>query len=291
MFVAKKNYRIPYSLDVTRLQAPVILTGPKGQGPFKRPIKLLTIMLIALLGLVVPMFVFLNTGISEGSFLGKLLLFLGWEIFVLTLVIPQGNGEEGYKMFWPTIGYWVDTHNKVISTRGDADVAEVSDILQIRKIDDSGRIAFANGWVGRIYEVDGHASNMLFENEKEYVIDSFERWLSLLPPNVNISIPTQHASIDVGDQMSAASERTGRQRTTDLRALAARREKILRDNIAGNSRFKTISQCVVISATDPTALDEQCQWFEQQVQNGMAKTAKRADFNHTLKLLRGTFAP
>lgn len=289
--MAKNSYKIPYSLNVTRLQAPVILTGRKGQGPFKRPIKLLTIILIALLGLVVPMFVFMNTPISDGSFLGKLLLFIGWEVFVLMLVIPQGNGEEGYKMFWPTIGYWIDTHNKVISTRGDANVAEVSDILQIRKINDAGTITFANNWVGRIYEVDGHASNMLFENEKDYVIDAFERWLNQLPPNVNISIPTQHASLDLGDQMSAASVRTGKQGTTDLRALAARREKILRENIAGNSRFKSISQCVVISATDLTALDEQCQWFEQQVQNGMAKKAIRADFDKCLRLLRGTFAP
>ena len=289
--MAKKTYRIPYSLNVTKLQAPVILTGRKGQGPFKRPVKLLTVILLALLGLVVPMFIFMNTGISEGSFLGKVLFFVGWEMFVLLLVIPQSNGQEGYKTIWPTLSYWVDTHNKVISTRGDADVTEVSDVLQIRKIDNEGTITFVNGWVGKIYEVDGHASNMLFENERSYVIDAFERWLQRLPANVSVSIPTQHAPLDLGRQINAAIRRTERQRSTDLKALAARKEKVIRQNIAGNERFKTISQCVMISATDVPTLHGECQWFEQQVQSGMAKTAKRADFDRTLELLRGVFAP
>lgn len=291
MNVAKKSYRIPYSLNVTRLQASVILTGSKGQGPFKRPVKLITVILLALLALVIPMFVYMNTGVSEGSFIGKAVLFIGWMMFVLMLVIPQENGEEGYKMIWPTIGYWFDTHNKIISTRGDASVTEVSDILQLRKIDNNGVITFVNGWVGQIYEVDGHASNMLFENEREYVIDSFERWLSLLPPNVSVSIPTQHSTLDLALQIRAANVRTSQQTSTDLKALAARKEKIIRDNISGSERFRTISQCVIITTTDMTALNEQCHWFEQQVQNGMAKTAKRADFDRTLRLLRSTFAP
>lgn len=289
--MAKKSYRIPYSLDVTRLQAPVILTGRKGQGPIKRPVKLMTILLLALLGLVVPMFVFMNTGVSEGSWLGKILLFVGWEMFVLMLVIPQENGDEGYKMIWPTIGYWIDTHGKVVSTRGDANVAEISDLLQIRKIDNDGIITFMNGWVGQVYEVDGHASNMLFEKEKDYVIDAFERWLSLLPPNVSVGVPTQHTSLDLGEQIQAARQRTSRQRSTDLRALAAKKEKVIRDNIAGNDRFRTVSQCVVLTTTDRTALQEQCQWFEQQVRNGMAKSVKRAAFDRAMQLLRGIYAP
>lgn len=287
----KASYRIPYSLNVTRLQAPVILTGRKGQGPFKRPIKLQTILFMAVLGLVVPMFIFMNTGISDGSLLGKALLFIGWEMFVLMLVIPQNNGDEGYKMIWPTIGYWVDTHNKIISTRGDANVAEVSDLLQIRKIDNRGTITFLNGWVGQIYEVDGHASNMLFEQEREIVINSFERWLTLLPPNVSVGIPTQHAPLDIGQQITSATKCTARQQSPDLRALALRKEKTLREKIAVNDRFRTISQCVVITTTDRTALQEQCQWFEQQVQQGMAKTASRSDFDRTMSLLRGIYAP
>lgn len=289
--VAKKSYRIPYSLNVTRLQAPIILTGKKGQGPIKRPVKLLTVILLALLGLVVPMFIFMNTGIAEGSWLGKLLLFIGWEMFVLMLVIPQENGEEGYKMIWPTIGYWIDTHGKVISTRGDANVAEISELLQIRKIDNEGVVTFMNGWVGQIYEVDGHASNMLFENEREYVIDAFERWLSLLPPNVSVGIPTQHSALDLGAQIQSSRQRTARQKSPDLRALASQKEKVIRENIAGNEQFRTVSQCVVLTTTDRIALQEQCQWFEQQVRNGMAKSVKRADFDRAMSLLRGIFAP
>lgn len=289
--MAKKSYRIPYSLNVTRLQAPIILAGKKGQGPFKRPVKIITVILVALLGLVVPMFVFMNTPISEGSILGKALLFIGWILFVIILIMPQDNGDEGYKTIWPTIGYWFDTHNKVISTRGDANVEEVSDILQLRKIDDNGMITFANGWVGHVYEVDGHASNMLFENERNYVIDAFERWLSNLPPNVSVSIPTNRAPIDLGTQINEATKRTTRQSSTELKALSSRKENIIRNNISGNERFSAISQSVIITTTDKVALQEQCSWFEQQVQNGMARTAKRADFDRTMELLRGIYAP
>jgi len=289
--VAKKSYRIPHSLNVSRLQAPVILTGKKGQGPFKRPIKISTVIMLALLGLVVPMFMYMNTGISEGSWLGLAIMLIGWELFVALLIIPQENGDEGYKMLWPTIGYWLDTHGRIVSTRGDADVAEVSDVLQIRKIDNQGIITFVNGWVGRAYEVDGHASNMLFEDEKNYVIDAFERWLSLLPPNVSVSIPTQHTSLDLGEQVQGAWERTSGQSLTDLRALASRKERVIREQVADNERFRTVSQYVVITTTDRTALSEQCQWFEQQVINGMAKSVRRADFKRTLELLRGIYAP
>lgn len=289
--MAKKTYRIPHSLNVSRLQAPIILTGKRGEGPFKRPVKISTVIFLALLGLLVPMFLYMNTGISEGSRLGILLMLIGWEMFVGLLIVPQENGDEGYKMIWPTIGYWLDTHGRIVSTRGDANVAEVSDVLQIRKIDNQGVITFVNGWVGRAYEVDGHASNMLFENERDYVIDAFERWLQLLPPNVSVNIPTQHTALDLSEQVQGARKRTANQRLTDLRALADRKERVIREKLVGNDRFRTVSQYIVLTTTDRTELAEQSKWFENQVRSGMAKSIRPADFERTLELLRGIFTP
>jgi len=288
--MAKRSYHIPYSLNVTRWQAPVILPWLKGNG-MQRPIKISTIVTLAFLGFIIPLFVYWNTPISEGGWFGILMMLVGWETMVYILIAPQENGDAGYKSIIPTISYWLYVHNRVIKTGGDANLENAIDLMQIKMIDDRGVITFNNGWVGQMYELDGHGSNMLFDNERDYVVDQFERWLSLLPPNVSITIPTQYTSLDLGSQIQDAEQLTQRQSSMDLRALAARKEKVLRENVSGNERFRSITQAIIISATDRQALLEQCQWFEAQVQSGMAKSVKRSGFKRTMEVTRSAIAP
>ena len=165
----------------------------------------------------------------------------------------------------------------------------IQDVLQLRAVDGEGTLYFTDGWVGKIYEIDGYASRMLFDNEKEIVIDTFDKYLRQLPPNVSVSIPTQHATLNLDGQVRAARDLADKQTRSDLRGLAQTKARIMERNIS--HRFKTINQWLIIMTDDEIQLQDQCLWFETQVRNGMARHAVMADQDRAVKLLSGFYRP
>lgn len=273
MSVLKDSYKIPYSINVTKLDAPVPLTSTSGEYSFlKRPIKLKIIFLGAGLGFILPILVYLKTPLAKGGILGMLLVLIGWEWFVYLLLWPQDNKLDGWQWIIPTLTYWLNYKTRSISTRGDDEVTLVKEVMNFEDINDKGVITFVNGWVGNIYQMDGFASNMLFEAEKAQIVDAFERYMKLLPANVSVSIVTQFAPLDLTDQKYNASSLTDQQYKADLKSYAHAQQNMTEQ--VGTS-FQTVTQWLLLSAPDLAILNEQNGWLEQQVKQGLAKSAVR----------------
>lgn len=285
----KQSYKIPYSINVRRWEAPISLSSQNGFG-FKQQVKLSTILITVICAVVLPIFAFFQTPLGQGGFWGITLTLIGWEVLVFILVWPQDNGDDGYKWIIPTLNYWLNYNQRKISTRKDAPLMLVEETIQLSHIDpERGVIETVSGDVGFIYKVDGYASSMLFDTEMEQVIGAFERYLQLLPPNTAISIITQFMPLDLSSQIMSAEYRSSRQRSADLRAIAVYRERLLRDRIA--VAFPTVTQWVFLSATDIHTLHEQAEWFERQVHSGMAKSAVRMNAEEATLLLASLYRP
>lgn len=282
----KSSYRIPYSINVRRWDAVIV---PPENWPIKKAFKMTTLIFGALGGFIFPLWIFFQSPIAGGGLINKILVILGWEILLFVLIRKEPSGEAGWEFVLPTFLYLLTKNERYISTRGDANVTAIQDVLQLRAVDGEGTLYFTDGWVGKIYEIDGYASRMLFDNEKEIVIDTFDKYLRQLPPNVSVSIPTQHATLNLDGQVRAARDLADKQTRSDLRGLAQMKARIMERNIS--HRFKTINQWLIIMTDDEIQLQDQCLWFETQVRNGMARHAVMADQDRAVKLLSGFYRP
>lgn len=283
----KSSYGIRHSINVSRLAAPIILQNREGIG-MKRPIKIYVALFAVLFGAIIPYFL-ISQFFKGGGLFSKILFILGWELLVGMSLMPQKNGLDGYRRFVPTFKYWLSAKERKISTRGDADVVPVERVMGISGVADDGLILFENGWVGRIYEIDGFASTMLFDNDRVTVISAFESYLRGLPNNVNVSIPSQFSPLNIDLQVNNAHRRAMRQTRSELRDLAKRKEDVLRNQIA--TKFDTVTQWMLISSADPGTLDNQCGWFASQVRARMARGAVPADKARALELLANLYRP
>lgn len=282
----KQSYRIPYSINVRRWDAVIV---PPKNFPIKKSYKMTTLLFGALGGIVFPLWLFFSSPIAGGSMISKIMIFIGWELLLYTLLRTEKTGEAGWEFVLPTIVYWFSGRERFISTRGDADVTAVQDALQLRAVDPDGTLYFSNKWLGKIYEVDGYASRMLFDNERAIVVDTFDKYLRQLPPEMSVAIPTQHATLDLDEQVFYARQRSERQTRSDLLGLARLKERVMNERISRN--FKTVKQWMIIMTDDEVQLQDQCVWFETQVRNGLARHARIAGQKRAVELLSEFYRP
>ena len=282
----KQSYRIPFSINVRRWDATIV---PPENWPIKKAFKMTTLLFGGLGGLVLPLWLVFQSPVAGGSLISKAMIIIGWWLFLYSMLRTTETGDAGWESVIPTMAYWFNGRERFVSTRGDVDVTAVQDVLQLRAVDPDGTLYFANNWMGKIYEIDGYASRMLFDNEKALVVDTFDKYLRQLPPNVSVSIPTQHATLDLDDQVRFARRRSEAQTRSDLRGLARAKEKVMDEKISKN--FKTINQWMIIMTDDEVQLHDQCVWFETQVRNGMARRARMADQDRAVRLLADFYRP
>lgn len=282
----KKTYKVRHTIATRRWEGIVVLP----ENPiYNKPIKLMKLLVIAFLGVFFPIIMVLSGPISGGGIIGPILFVVGWELFLFTMMHTGKNGETGYEWLIPTIFYWFNKKDRFVSTKGDGDLAQVQDALQIRSVDDSGTIYFQNKWLGKAFEIDGYGSRMLFQQEQEMVIDSFERYLEQLPSNISVSFVTEYDALNLDDQVYHATVRRDRQTRSDLRALADYEQRHLSERIAKN--FKTVKQWIVLIAEDEYHLKEQTEWLYAQVRNGMAREVTLAGQKDTVRLLQSFYRP
>lgn len=286
----KNIYSIPYSINVSRLDSTVSIASKDGSMSLRRPIKLKTLALVVILGLVVPMYAIFQTKIGGGGVLSITLMLLSWETFIGLMIWPQDNGLDGWKWFVPTIAYWVGYKDRMITTRGDAPVAPVEDVLNIVSVDKkTGIIKFTNGWFGRMYYVDGYASNLMFDNEQTIVLSAYERYLQKIPPNMGFNIVTQMKPVDLKTQIANADQRYARQRHSDLRAYAKRRHDVLSKHIVRN--FKMAVQCQILIADSEQSLYDNMERFETAAASNMARSVEVVEYDDIIDTLASIYQP
>ena len=271
----RRSYKIsPFSLDISRLDTPYKI---KTKGIFEGlpsvvvTIKVLIFMLLFML--VIPYFAIVQGPVGQFGWIGGGILFIGWEFFWVLMLLPQKNGQYGYTWVFGVLKYYLNYKSQKVDTRGGADLLAVRELIGIENIEPDGRIKFTNGWVGRVYEVQGFASRLAAVEKLHDVTSSFENFLRTSPPNVSMSYPTDFTPIKLTEQRNFYRERAERLATPDLKAIAS-----FSDNFHGNvleAMYNVITQWMLISSDKEHTLNERCLIFQEKVQHdGLLKSAK-----------------
>ena len=141
-----------------------------------------------------------------------------------------------------------------VVTRRGADPSNFYQIAGISAIDNDGGIHFADGSVGQVYLVAGSASYLLFDEDRNAILERVDSFWQKAKTSCSYTFITTKEPQRIHRQL-AHLERRNRAlevRDHDLLELQNEQHDILKEHVGG--RFSSIHQYVLAKASNPEAL-------------------------------------
>lgn len=247
--MAKTAYKIPTSLDRSFLDHEVSLVGGGWQAK-ALPMKVILFWAVSVL---VLFWVLSSTFVKSADLILVLGVILWW--FVATAFFGQYSKTKEMKFTSvPALLQYVPAPARRVTTRRSSNPSGFYSILRIESIDESGFVKWLDGTVGQFYLVVGSASVLLFEEDRQAILDRVDAFWRKFDTNVEVVMLTTKESQRVHRQM-ANLERLNlalRDRHPELFDLMDERHSILRDYVGG--QFSSIHQYIVLKGDNAEAL-------------------------------------
>ena len=247
--MAKLSYEIPTSLDASFLDSEIAVKSREGLGFQAVPLRVILSILASALGLMLVLF---RSFIGQGG-AGLVLLFaLAWALMTMLLVKYDKSRRMGIQLLMPLLSY--TKANRRVATRRTDDAAAFYSILGIDEVAEDGLINFTDGGFGYCYRVVGTASILLFDSDKNAILDRIDSYYRKLDIDVGHMFVTAKEPQRIHNQLVALKRRYERLKTKDpdLVRLVAEQEETLTDYVGG--RFRTIHQYLIIKGKSQEAL-------------------------------------
>lgn len=249
--MAKRVYKIPDSLDKSFADMEIAIRSDGGVGVKPLPIK---IVLAYILSILMLFCVTTQTFIADGHPALVVLFVLLWLIMTVMLLKRNGTGELNANLVLAMVNYLAPSSRKVI-TRSMSPASEFLSVCGIESIDESrGMLNFTDGTVGYMYSVVGSGSILLFESDRDAILDRVDSFYRKIREDCELIYITTKESQSVYRQVLALKKRydalDGAE--PDLYALADTEFRYLKDYVGGS--FRSIHQYLVLKANNPEAL-------------------------------------
>lgn len=248
----KQSYKIPASLNTSYMDMTITIQKDDGLGLKPLPMKQLAFFLAVL---------FSGFFIQQKTFVGQ----CGTVLSVLFLAVYFGIGLYlglmdsshvlRFEMVPAMLSYIQPDHRKIFKV-------PIS-FYNIADIDERGFITYADGTYGCICSVVGTASVLLFDSDREAILNRVDMFWRKQIPNVEYIFITVKKSQDVTSQRKHI--RTYDMSDKELRQLAKDQDIILRDYV-GNE-FKSIHQYMMLKAPNKEVLRQSYNILQSEVEN------------------------
>lgn len=286
--MAKQRFRIPSSLDVSYFDMEFHLKTKNGLGVSK-PVsaKALFSGFIAVFGWFYLTF---QTFIGRGGIGLAILFTILYTVLVVLLVKPDKTGRMGLELILSLASY-LPKHGRQVKTRLTDPVDAIHGIFHIDRIDlEDALIHFSDKRVGRVYHVVGSASSLLFEEDKQVILDKVDSFYRKLAPGTEVMYDTVYEGHAVDDQLAAVQAEANalRNRSNGLYTLLAERENILEKAINNSQGLASLHQYVLVAAPNEVALRDFDNLMMGDVeQDGiMFRLARELTYDETVRYLR-----
>lgn len=267
MSLIKQSYKIPNSINVTKLDTPLSMRWGTFGSKKPRTIGLLMLILVCFL---IWGFISLKMLRNEFGILATIGFTFGFIWLSRLSIKVKRTGEMGFKSFLPTIKFFLDYKSRTIITRGNADETEVDLLNYYIPIEDieeeKGLMHYTNGDVGFLLDVIGHGSSALFDDEQEEIILAYENVLRDLDVGVSINIDFKQDSQKCFEQIEAIETKRHNNTNPTIDLIHVRRLEALKEL---ESSFKTTHQTMYLRAPDEDTLNQCIQMLIQQKENGL----------------------
>lgn len=251
--MAKQVYKIPASLDKGRGDTEIAVRSDSAVGFRPYPIKYVIAWVVSL---SVMAFVLLNPPIGDGPLLWKFLTGIFW--FAMTaLLLRRDSTDMPQASLVKTIGEYWPSKNRYVLARHEDNLGDFQYLSGIAEIDpDRGLIKWEDGSYGFAFRVVGNASRLLFEEDKQDILDRTDRFFRNMSTDYELIFTTVKAPQNVVYQMRSLKDRYDRMTANyddpDLRDLAEAEYQELYKISKGE--FRTIHQYLIIKAANVEAL-------------------------------------
>lgn len=263
--MAKKVYQIPRGLDQTFLDIEIGMRSDSGVG--FHPIPLRTIFAFIVSG-ATCYFLVSSVFRGNGSVLLTVLFVVLWIALTFLLFKPDRSGDMSvYRV--PALVRYLSPGARRVTCRSTSDAAGFYQVSQFDHVDEErGIVYFVDGSVAYAYRVTGSASVLLFEEDRDAIIDRVDAFYRNMKTDYELIYLTTRKAQDVVRQVNTMTKRVNRLVAPDdaeLQALAKTERMVLSDYVGG--QYRSIHQFLVVRAPSIEALDAGKNMLEAEVQN------------------------
>lgn len=261
--MAKQSYKIPDTLDKSFLDVEIAVQGKNGVGLKPMPLKVILSFIVSIL---ICAFMVLKSFVSVGSLFAKILFVLVWTGLTFLLLRENKTKQMQFTMV-PTVLQYTK-RNRTIITRSAAKANDFYYLCGIKEIDEeSGMISYADGTYGFMYRVVGSGSVLLFDEDRDAIINRVDSFYRNMKTEYEIIFMTSRESQKVYKQVANLKRRYDAldEDDTELRALANTQYAYLKDYVGGV--YRSIHQYMLIKADNREHLMTGKNMLQAEVEN------------------------
>lgn len=286
--MAKQRFKIPTMLDVSYFDMEFNLKSKNGLGVTK-PVSAKT-LLFGLLFAFAWFYLIFQTFIGRSGIPMVIIFTLCWLTLSVLLVKTDATGRLGASLVVSALNY-VPKAGRSVPARLSDNVMPLKGVFGIDTVDpEDGRIRFLDGQVGHAYHVVGSASSLMFEEDKNRIIDKVDSFYKKLPVGVEVVYDTVYEGHRVDEQVASVKRdrKALNVNSPGLLALLSEQQDILTHAIHESVHLKSLHQYLVVRAPSDAELQEleNLLYGDMEHEGLMFRLVKRLDYDETKNYLK-----
>lgn len=289
--MAKDRYSIPVSLDRSILDHELSLAN-KSFHMKPLPMK----VIFTYVGSIVVLMWLLTGTPLKGSNFGFLALITIWWIAATAYFAAYSKTKEMRMNQIGALLDYVPKKSRRVLTRSDSRIGPFQSIVGIQSVDEStGLITYVDGMVGQAYSVVGSASRLLFDQDRDAILNRNDRFYRKLEPGVEWVFITTKEPQRVYAQVAALEKRNQalplEARDPELVALMDEQYESLRSYVG--SSFFSIHQYLILIARNEEELRKAHNLLDSEAADSslMFKQVSMLTYDETIDLLATHYGP
>lgn len=245
----KTTYKIPSALDRSFLDHEIPLSG----GGWSAPPLPLKVILFFVSSVMVLFWLVSQSWVASSGWLLQTSFVIVW-LGATAFFGKYGKTKELNLFTVPALLNYVPTQARRVTTRSNSSPTGFYSIAGVDEIDESGFIKWSDGTVGQAYAVVGSASVLLFESDRQQILNRVDAYWRKSDTNVEHIFITTKEPQKVWKQMTSLERQNQRlqNRDPELFELLDERYVILKEYVGG--RFNSVHQYLILKGDNPEAL-------------------------------------
>lgn len=287
--MSKQRFKIPTSLDMSYLDLEFNFRTKSGMS-FNKPIGAKTVVLYLLSGMIL-FYIMMNTFISS-SIPVAVVFAIAWFLLTILLAKTDKTKRSGIELMIPLLGYF-SPNNRALSVRQLDPVGPLKSIYGVDSVDEEdGLIQFIDGTVGYAFQVVGSASILMFDADKNQILEKVDSFYKKLTPDVELIYDTNKESQKTDRQVQTLQGRYAKLKTNSPGLKHLYREQHQTLTLGVGNRFKSLHQYLIVKANSRDHLEEFINLFVSDLENEqiMFKYGKALGYKGTEEYFAGVFA-
>ena len=286
--MAKKSYRVPYSLNQSYADMTIALNSKDGSVGKILPMMVVGTYVISILAcLVVVMRTYIG---SRGSTFEVILFIALWSALTVVLAKYDGTRRMNMQRVVTLINY-LPSRARHVYTRTTRSAVPFYNIVGIDKVEQDGLVLYTDKTFGYFYRVVGSASILLFDADQEAILTRVDNFFKKWQTDSEIIFITAKEGQKIYRQLAHLQKRYENLQNDDpdLRDLAEEQFRILRDYVG--KEFKSIHQYMVIKSASKEALRVANSILQSEVENSslFIKQCVPLEKDDTIEVLRAIY--